>query len=198
MPDSMPPLTSSRDRSRPHPGGGEGNVQTLKRKSRFFERLVSFPAVLAGAVIMFLTLLISADVTLRYFLNSPISHVTEMTEHGLLFVTFLGAAWVQRQEKHASVDLLYIQLSPRWRIMSKFITSILGAILCLGMTWFSAQATIIAFQRGTIFATIWGLPRGPILSIIPIGSFLLLVQFIIQSLSHLDQWKTMGRGNSRT
>jgi TRAP-type C4-dicarboxylate transport system permease small subunit len=82
--------------------------------------------------------------------------------------------------------------------MSKFITSILGTILCLGMVWFSAQATIIAFQRGTIFATIWGLPRGPILSIIPIGSFLLLVQFIIQSLFHLDQWKTMGRGNSKT
>ncbi len=161
----------------------------MKKINFFLEQSIEYCAILAGAILMFLTLLISADVALRYFLNKPLSNVTEMTQHGLLFITFLGAAWVQRQGKHATVDLLYAQLSPALRVKFNIITSILGLVTCVLMTWFSAQAAIIAFQRGTIFATVWGLPRGPILSIIPIGSFLLVVQFTLQTLLNMNLWK---------
>ena len=169
----------------------------MKKINVFFERAINYGAILSGAILVFLTLLITADVTMRYFFNHPLSNVIEMTEHGLLFVTFLGAAWVLKKEKHATVDLLYAQLSPRSQVRFNVITAILGAITCLVMTWFGAQAAIIAFKRGTIFATVWGLPRGPILSIIPIGSFLLVIQFTLHGILNFDKWKRGAGRNTR-
>ena len=164
-------------------------MKLVNRVNTFLDKPGDVLAIVAAAIVMFLTLLISADVTMRYFLNQPIPHVTETTEHGLLFITFFGAAWVLKKEGHVRIDVVYNQLSPGVQALFNFVTSILGVIVCLALTWFSAQATWLAFQRGTVFATAWNLPRAPILAVIPIGSFVLFIQFLRQSYENLHKWR---------
>ena len=169
-----------------------------KRIYLFFDRAGDLFAGLAGVILSFLALVICVDVIMRYFLNRPIENVTEATEHGLLFVTFLGTAWVQKKGAHVSVDIFYNQLSPRTKVLFNLITSILSLIVSLALTWAGCRATWNAFQRGTPFATTWALPQAPILAIIPVGSFLMLLQFLKESFGHLDKWRLQRSNRARS
>jgi TRAP-type C4-dicarboxylate transport system permease small subunit len=68
----------------------------------------------AGATLLFvgMTLAICAEVLLRYGFTSPILWVVEPSEYALLWITFLGAAWVLRHGGHVRVDILLQYLSP--------------------------------------------------------------------------------------
>jgi C4-dicarboxylate transporter, DctQ subunit len=161
----------------------------MNRLKSILDKIVVGCAFLSGIILALLTLLISIDVIMRYVFNNPVENVSEATEHALLFITFLGAAWVQKKGKHVSIDLLQIHLQGRMKITVDIVTSLLGAITCILLTWFGLQATLLAFQRGTVFATNWGLPRWPILSVIPFGSFLLFLQFTVQSILQMGALK---------
>ncbi len=156
----------------------------------FFDRVNGVFTFLAGGVILFLTFLISADVVMRYFFNHPLENVDEITEHALLYLTFLSAAWVLRKGGHVEIDIIYNQLGPRFRAFLDLLNPILGAAVCLALTWFSSHATWLAFKRGTVFATTWSLPRWPILIIIPVGSLLLFIQFLQLVHANLEKWKS--------
>ena len=57
------------------------------------ERVCASAATLIFVAMM---LVVCAEVLLRYGFNSPISWVVEISEYALLWITFLGAAWVLR------------------------------------------------------------------------------------------------------
>ena len=155
----------------------------------FFDKFNDLLTFLAGGVVLFLTLLISAEVGMRYFFNHPIENVDEVTEHALLYITFLSAAWVLKKGGHVQIDIIYNQLGPRVRAYLDLLNPILGAAVCLALAWFSFEATWLAFERGTVFATTWSLPRWPVLVVIPVGSFLLFIEFLREVSSSLKKCK---------
>jgi C4-dicarboxylate transporter, DctQ subunit len=156
----------------------------------FFDKMNGILTFLAGGVTLFLTLLISADVVMRYFFNHPLENVDEITEHALLYLTFLSAAWVLKKGGHVQIDIIYNQLGPRLRAFLDLLNPLLGAAVCLALTWFSVDATWLAFKRGTVFATTWSLPRWPILMVIPVGSFLLFIQFLQEVYANVEKRKS--------
>ncbi len=170
-------------------------MKSGSRVFSFFDHVSGVFTFLAGGLTLFLTLLISADVVMRYFFNHPLENVDEITEHALLYLTFLSAAWVLKKGGHVQIDIIYNQLGPRFRAILDLLNPILGAAVCLALTWFSAEATWLAFRRGTVFATTWSLLRWPILMVIPIGSLLLFVEFVQEVFANLQKWKS--RENDR-
>jgi len=171
-------------------------MRLVTRGFEFLGQLMKALNFFSGAIILFLTLLISADVAMRYFFNHPIENATEITEHALLFIAFLSAAWILRKGGHVEVDIIYNQLGPRSRRFLDCLNPLLGAMVCLAFTWFSVQATWLAYERGTVFATTWRLPRAPILAVIPVGSLLLFLEYlrqIFQNLSGEKRNESVGR-----
>lgn len=61
---------------------------------------------MAGATLFVLMLLTTADVTGRYFFNSPILGAVELTQLMLATVIFLALPIVGWREEHVSIDLL--------------------------------------------------------------------------------------------
>ena len=123
-------------------------------------------------------LAVSTDVIMRYWLARPSLWVGEVAEVALLYITFLAAAWVLRKERHTSMDIVLTRLNPRNQAILNTITSIISALICLLLTWYGARATWSHFQLGLRTASIMELPMGPILVIIPVGSFMLFIQFL--------------------
>lgn len=148
-----------------------------------------FLALMASVLLIFLMLSISADVVMRYFLKSPMIWVLESSEFSLLFITFLGAAWLLKTDGHIKLEILLTRLTPRTQALLNAVTSILGAIACLATAWYSAQSTWGLFQISAVTVTNLRLPKGPIVAIIPIGSFLLFLQFLRRSFEHFKKWK---------
>ena len=102
-----------------------------------------------------------------------------------MFLTLLGATWLLKLEGHVKMDLLVNQLNPRTQALLNIITSILGAIICLVIAWYGTEVTWSQFQKGITYPTVLEPPVFIILSVIPIGYFLLFIQFLRRTYSFL-------------
>ena len=106
-------------------------MRVLREITRIFERTNNLLAFIAGVIIIFTMAAVTYEVIMRYFLNRPTLWVVEVSGYSLLFITFLGAAWVLRRGGHVRIDLLTNRLKPRNQIRLNIITSIMAAIICL-------------------------------------------------------------------
>jgi len=146
---------------------------------------------LACIFLMFATLAVSVDVVLRYFFNRPVVWVLEICEYILLYIVFLGAAWVLREEGHIRVGLLVDQLSSKTQSMFNVITSILGLMVCIVLSIYGTQVTWDYFLRSVPTLEFLKLPKFLVLMIIPIGSYLLSIQFLRRSYGYLRIWRSL-------
>lgn len=149
------------------------------------DRIIEFAAVLAGVGVVFVMISICFDVISRRLLNMGQEWPIEYTEYALLYITFLSTAWVLKKEAHVKMDLLLNRLKPRNQALLNTATSIIGAMLCLIMAWFGVLVTWDMFQRGIHRPTPLYTPMAPLIAVIPVGSFLLLIQFLRRAYGYL-------------
>ena len=154
-----------------------------------FDSAIKSLTWVACALLSFAILAVSVDVVLRYFFNRPTVWVLEICEYILLYVVFLGAAWVLKEEGHVRVGLVVDRLSPKTQALVHTITSVVGALVCLTLIRYGVQVTWNHFVRGVPSIEMLHLPQFLILMIIPIGSFLLFVQFLRRSYGYLNTWR---------
>ena len=153
-------------------------MNTPKRGGTLLDRVVGAFAIVAGILVVYTLCSVCLEVVLRYFFNRPQVWVIETAEYALLFITFLGAAWVLRNEGHVKVDLLINQLRPRAQTAINTVTSIVSAAVCLILTWYTGQLAFDHLQRGVVSEKMLTFPKGVLLAVIPVGCFLLFIQFL--------------------
>lgn len=164
-------------------------MKQLIKALAIFDGTNNLLALLGGVLVAFVMLIVCAEVVMRYFVGRSIIWVFEVTEYSLLFMTFLAAAWLLKKEGHVSIDLLLNRLSPKPRAMVNIITSIIGAIVCLVVAWYGSVVTVELLQQGEHQATIVEPPSFILYVVIPVGSFLLFVQFLRRAYGYLGNWR---------
>ncbi len=165
-------------------------MKQLTKITAIFDRTLALLAILAGVVIIFIMLSVLTEIVMRDFLNRPQTWVVELSEYALLWITFLGTAWLLKREGHVKMDMVLNRLNPGRQVVLNIITSVIGLIICLVTTWYGVQMTWSHFQRG-IFepTTVLDLPKAPIMVIIPIGFFLLSIQFLRRTYGYVGRWR---------
>ncbi len=162
-------------------------MKLLMKVTAIFDRTIGLLALLAAIIYISIMLLVLTQIGLRYFMGLGISWVLEITEYGLLFMTFLGAAWLLKREGHVKMDIVLTRLKPRTQSLVNIITSILGAITMLPVVWYGVKVTWHSFQMGYQIESLLLPPEWPILAIIPVGSFLLFMQFLRRAWEYLKR-----------
>ena len=135
-------------------------------------------AFLAGIILVFIMLSVGLDVILRYFFNSPMIWVTEVTECLLLYITFLGTGWLLRDEGHVKVDIILNRLKPESTAFLGILSSLVGIFVSIMLAIYGMGVTWNYLRRGIYTPTAMEIPVAAILLIIPIGSFLLFIEFV--------------------
>ena len=156
-------------------------MKLLTKLGNIFDKTINGLAYLAGAIIAFDMLSIFFEVVIRKLINVSHTWVVEFSEHSIVYMTFLGAAWLLKAEGHVSMDLLVNRLSPKNKALTNMILSVVGALLCMVLTWYSTATTLDFFERGIYFIKGLQLPMTPLLAPIPIGSILISIQFLRRS-----------------
>lgn len=156
-----------------------------------FDHIINLLAYLAGVFVVFIMLNIAADVACRKLVGTSLVWALEFSEYSLLFITFLGAAWLLRREGHPSLDIVVNRLNPGARALVNITMSVLGALLCLVVAGFGTATTWDLFQRGVNMATMLEPPKAPLVAIIPIGSLLLFIQFLRRAHGYLGSWTAL-------
>jgi len=127
-------------------------------------------------------------IVLRFF-DISLIWMFETTKFALVWITFLGTAWLLKREGHVKMELLLSRLNPRTRGLINSITSIIAAISCLVVVWYSAMQTWEYYEIGYTTRTTWRPLMAPVMVIIPVGSLLLFIQFLRRAYGNLGDWR---------
>ena len=157
----------------------------MKKIKWVFDGLLNTLAFFGALLIVLIMICVTIDVVMRYFLNSPIFWVAEMAEYALLFITFTGTAWVLKNESHVKIDILTGMLKKEKARVLEILVNIIGIFVCAVLTYFGAVVAWDHFARGVYNPSLLSFPKGPLLAVIPLGTFLLLVQFAIKMITLL-------------
>ncbi len=133
---------------------------------------------------------VSVDVLMRYFFSISFAPIFELTEFGLLWMTFLGAPWLLKIHGHIQIDIVTSHLSTRYRYITQVFASIISGTLLLAMTFYSAKLTFFDFQVGYKLAGVLRASKWPIEIVIPIGFLLLFIQSVRNSVEQLKNTKS--------
>jgi TRAP-type C4-dicarboxylate transport system permease small subunit len=161
-------------------------MKELTKVILIFDKILDYFMYLTGAAVVFMILSVFAEVFVRLLFGFSIQWVVEINEYLIFYMAFLGTAWLLRREGHVKVDILLNVLPPRGQDVLNAITSIICAMLCLVVTYFSALTTIDLFQRHTRSLTLMATPMGYLIGIIPIGCFLLFIQFLRRTCKYIQ------------
>jgi TRAP-type C4-dicarboxylate transport system permease small subunit len=145
--------------------------------TKALDRLFDFLAVVISIILVFMTLTIGYAIFARGVgLPGPL-WIVQFNEYAMLFATFLGGAWLLSKGKHVSIELVVSRFSRRTQKIFDLAHSIFGTVLCAILCWYGALTTIENFQREVIHVQAVDVPMAYLLFVIPLGFFLLVLQF---------------------
>jgi TRAP-type C4-dicarboxylate transport system permease small subunit len=154
-------------------------MATRDRKPRRngFDLIIELLAYLAGIILLVITFAVTGSALMRYLgFRAPI-WTLQYTEYGLLWFTFLGAAWLLREEGHIRIDTVISRLYAKSRRKVEIIDDILGFIVSITIFWFGTLHSIDLYQRGIMEVKGVIVPKFPVFLIIPLGGLALSIQF---------------------
>jgi C4-dicarboxylate transporter DctQ subunit len=166
-----------------------GGTKLGAKLHKLFDYSVNGAAFLSAITLGFTTLLVCADIGMRYFFNKPITGVLESTEYGLLFFTLLAATWLLRRMRHVKMDLILSKLRPGAQTWVNGVTSMLCAIVCGIVTYYGVIIVIERYKTAHHLTTTLAPLSYPLMVIIPLCFFLLFIQFILSTIDYLSESK---------
>ncbi len=147
--------------------------------SALFDRIINLLAWIAGALLLFEVVSITLEVMMRYFFGVSISWVIALNEWSLLYIAFLGAAWLQRQDGHVRLDILIIRFGRRTRLQFDLFAQLIGVLVCAVLVWFGSRVTWEKILTNEYdYFKVEDVPIYIIFMIIPIGSLFFLIQLL--------------------
>lgn len=139
----------------------------------------------SGKVVMWIqipiTLVIFAEVILRYFLNSPTSWGYEFTGYLFGAMSFLGGAYCLRHDQHIRMDIIRGRLSPRRKAILDVIFSSFSYLFLSILVWRGALYAWETTMNLQTSGTVWNPPYWPFTWFLPLGALL----FGLQELTNL-------------
>jgi len=120
------------------------------------------------------------EVVARYVFNSPTTWAWEINEHLLCLFLSMAGGYTLLRGRHVSVDLLYVRFSARVRAIIDLVTWIFFFLVCIMVIWQgTAEAWEATLKQERVLSS-FNSPSYPDRWMIPIGTFLLLLQGIVK------------------
>lgn len=120
----------------------EGTDRERSGSPGILERVIRVEEAVGAALLMAIFLLVVAQVAARYVLQSPFVWTGEVARFGLIWLTFVGAAFVMARGRHIAVDVVSQPLGPRGRMALDIASSLITVVAALIFLPASLQFTI--------------------------------------------------------
>lgn len=144
-----------------------------------FDRFNAFLTIIVAVLTVLLMLTVTITVITRYIFNFAPKGWFELWEYSIVYIVFLGAAWLLNKEGHVAMDLVITRLGRKSQTILNITCSILGAIGCAALAYWGTLQTVKSALAGhlEIYGQLYP-PEWTIMWIIPFGSCLLFIQFL--------------------
>lgn len=116
----------------------------------------------------------------RYALNRPQGWIDEVNAYFLVALCFLPLAWLQNRGEHIRIDTIFLKMGKAKQHMVNLVVLIVYVSGIIPLIWLTSTRAWETLQEGTRMDSLLGPPAFPLLALLPIGSFLLLLELIRQ------------------
>ena len=166
------------------PGISPSDTPNSTPLERFSDRAI----LITGLGILAITLLVSYDVLMRFFLNEPQLFVDDLSSFLLVAVVFLGTGPTFYKGGHIRVDLVTSRLRKKSQSRLRIVTLCMGLLLLGVIIYETMISTVAAFQTGRVSA-VMAYPLWTAMLFIPCGLILMAFFFGVELLK-----EARGRG----
>lgn len=153
-----------------------------------YARLLFWLQAGAAIAVFMLMLLVGADVVGRYIFGRPVYGAFEVSEAFLSFVVFLGLAYTQHMKGHIKIEMVVQRLPARARAMADFLSHVIGLALFLIIFSETLRFAVHSFRIGEQSTGMATVPIWPARFTVPVGSFLLALQFAIDAIHDMRRF----------
>lgn len=133
---------------------------------------------------MFLVLVY--EVVMRYAFNAPTRFAQETSVFIYGTTGILGGAYVLLHDGHVRMDAIYGRLSSRTQAIVDLATSSFFFFFCGLLLWQGWEMGYFSFATREHTGTSWGPPYYPIKLVIPLATFLILLQGLAKFIRNLN------------
>jgi len=159
---------------------------------RLLDRVCGVLAVVAALLFLFMTFTICYSIITRAVgLPTPVWTV-QLNEYAMLWMTFLGTAWLLAKNRHVSIQIVVSRLNQKGKKVFQTIHNFMGLLLCATICYFGALTTWEHFERNVIDVQVIDVPKALVIIVIPVGFLLLALQFIRRIVEDLRGGETDG------
>jgi TRAP-type C4-dicarboxylate transport system permease small subunit len=152
----------------------------MERISAVFGRVFDVMMLAACLLLLFMTLLIGADVATRNLGVGGIAWSNEVSENILYLITLLSAPWLLRQGQHIRVDILLRVIPPRIGWLFEWVSDLIGLACSLYFVWYGGKVAVASYQAGAMTIKTLVTPEWWLLSVLPVAFLLVAIEFVFR------------------
>ncbi|MDG5787133.1 TRAP transporter small permease [Evansella sp. AB-P1] len=141
--------------------------------NRLFNYLEEYIAVI---LLIFTSLLVFIQVVLRYLFNFSLYWGDEVARYLIIWFIFIGSSIAVREKAHATVDLLIVALTQKWKLIVGIVAYFISMIFCVLLVYASWGTIGNVMNYGTITPAL-GIPMYIPYLAIPVGASLMFIRF---------------------
>jgi TRAP-type mannitol/chloroaromatic compound transport system permease small subunit len=154
--------------------------RTIDRFIKAVNSINDWVGYITAFLLPIIILIVSYEVTMRYFFNSPTIWAWDVNIQLFAIMVFLGGGYTLMQNGHVRVDLWYGKLSPRGKAKTDVITAPLFFLFFTILLWKGGEMTLDSIAEREVMSTILAPPLYPLKIIFTTGVFLFFLQGVVQ------------------
>jgi C4-dicarboxylate transporter, DctQ subunit len=154
-------------------------MKVLMQLDRVFNWIIDFFAVVAAVMIGLMMVGVSIAVFMNY-VSQPIIWVIELSQYGLVLMTFLAAPWVLKRNGYVVMGLIREKQKPAVQRKMDLAIYFMGALTCMILVFYGAKVGMDYFQTNFTYSdsSYFTIPAWSMEIWIPISFALMFIQFI--------------------
>lgn len=166
--------------------GAPRGLLWLSRANAWFARAAG---VIAGGLLVAMTIVVGAAVYFRYVVNSSLIWSGEATRYLAIWLVFIATGLAHRWRQHVRIGILLERLPGRARHVGELVVELVVLTLFATIGWFGLELGLTNLERGQLSPAM-GIPIGWIYFAVPVGFGLAALQSLERALWHLYQLVT--------
>jgi TRAP-type C4-dicarboxylate transport system permease small subunit len=148
--------------------------------SRCYGHLLNGMLGMACGLLLFMTLMIGADVLLRNLGLGGVPPSNELSEDFLYLITLLAAPGLLRQGQHIRIDVVLRALPWRTGWLLEWLGDVIGLVCCLFFVWYGARVAAASLANGSLSIKTLVMPEWWLMAPMPIAFALLTIEFVFR------------------
>lgn len=145
------------------------------------DKISGFMGTLGGLLVILLMLLVSFGTVSRYGFGEAYGWITDLGGYSMFILVFLGAAQVQKNRGHVSMDLFVNMLGKKAQNVMGVFVSVVSALLSLTLFWYGFNEVLQNIRENAMLVGAINVPKYYILIFLPVG-FLLLASYFFRDI----------------